>query len=159
MAEVMLVRWPEDASDGVELARSGVAVLYLVRDDADPPVPNGCLEDWIRIPGDESDLSARLAALERRVALHESAPRVDEDGWLHYHGRQLRLPVIEARVARTLIEHFESVVTDADLAPLVEGPSASLRASVAQLRLRLRPLNLAIRRIRRSGYVLSRTES
>ena len=66
MAEVVAIRWPEEHEEAAHLVSAGVAVLYLVRADDDPPIPSGCLEDWVRIPGDDRDLHARLAALELR---------------------------------------------------------------------------------------------
>jgi hypothetical protein len=41
MAEVVAVRWPEEREDAARLVRAGVAVLYLVRPEDEPPVPGG----------------------------------------------------------------------------------------------------------------------
>ncbi len=59
MAEVVIVRWPEEGAEGARLAEEGVAVLYLVGANDDPPMPMTCLEDWVRLPGDDRDLHAR----------------------------------------------------------------------------------------------------
>jgi DNA-binding response OmpR family regulator len=138
-----------------------VAVLYLVTADDDPPMPTTCLEDWVRLPGDDRDLSARVAVLQLRAAAHDAPPRVDDRGRLHYHGRFLALPPPEARLADVLIEHFGDVVTDRELsaAALVEtapGSAPSLRTQMTQLRARLRDMGLALHRIRRRGYKLQR---
>jgi DNA-binding response OmpR family regulator len=154
MAEIMLVRWPEDGEEGARLAEAGVAVLYLIDRDTDPPTPTTCLEDWVRLPGDDRDVSARVAALERRAAAHHGPPRVDEHGLLHYHGGSIALASEEAHLAQTLTEHFGAVVADRELVEQLAVDGPSLRHQMAQLRARLRPLSLSVARVRREGYLL-----
>jgi DNA-binding response OmpR family regulator len=156
MAEVMLVRWPEDGEEGERLAGVGVAVLYLVNDEDEPPTPTSCLEDWIRIPGDDRDLRARVAALELRAASHHSSPRIDDEGRLHYHGKVLALSPEEAEVARLLTERFGDLVSDDELEERVNDAELQLRARMTHLRANVRGLGLALRRIRRRGYILQR---
>lgn len=162
MTEVMLIRWPEDAADGIRLARAGAAVLYLVGPDDDPPTPTTCLEDWMRTPGDDRDLSARVAALEARAASHNLPPRVDDEGRLHFKGQLLTLAPLDACLAHALATRFDQVVPDDDLVAVLDeltdpgvAPTA-LRTQVAQLRAQLRPLDLVIRRVPRRGYRLHR---
>jgi DNA-binding response OmpR family regulator len=154
MSEVMLVRWPDDGEDGSRLARAGVAVLYLVNADDDPPTPRSCLEDWVRIPGDDRDLLARVAALELRADAHRAAPRVDDDGRLHYHGKVLVLPAGEIHLARLLTERFGDVVPDSDFGDDETASDPALRVRMTQLRARLRELDLTLHRVRRRGYTL-----
>jgi DNA-binding response OmpR family regulator len=159
MAEVVLVRWPEDGADGVRLVGEGVAVLYLVGAQDDPPRPTTCIEDWVRVPGDDRDLEARLAVLEMRAAIHEGPPRLDARGCVHYRGRALALSPDTARWAEVLIERFGDVVTDRELSVAVLGDAlpastARLQRQMAHLRARLREIDLAVRRVRRRGYLL-----
>jgi DNA-binding response OmpR family regulator len=154
MAEVMVVRWPEDGDEGLRLTSLGAAVLYLVGADDDPPIPTSCLEDWIRIPGDDRDLRARVAALELRASNHYGLPRIDADGRLHYQGKVVALPLEEVPLARLLTERFGDLVPDAELTSEAENASTPLRARMARLRGRLRAHDLTLRRIRRKGYVL-----
>jgi DNA-binding response OmpR family regulator len=159
MAEVILVRWPEEGADGEQLAREGVAVLYLVGADGDPPIPTSRLEDWVRVPGDERDLHARVALLELRAAVHAAPPRVDGDGRVHYRGRALSLSGSVLRLATVLTERFGEVVTDRELNAAAFGTSTSsstlrLQRQVAELRARLRGVGLVVRRVRRRGYQL-----
>jgi hypothetical protein len=154
MAEVVLVRWPEDGPEGLRLASGGVAVLYLVAGDADPPRPTTCLEDWVRIPGDDRDLDARVAALELRAAAHQAPPRVDGQGRLHYRGELVALPEDEARLAAVLADRFGAAVPDALLAAESGLTGRPLRNPMTQLRSRLRDINLAVDRIRGRGYML-----
>jgi DNA-binding response OmpR family regulator len=151
MAEVILVRWPEDGADGLRLAASGVAVLYLIDGDDDPPTPTTCLEDWVRIPGDERDLRARIAALELRSTVHLAPPRVAPDGRLHYRGKVTVLPTEQIELARLLTEHFGETVTDAELPATARG---ELRVKISRLRAQLRDIDLLLRRVRRRGYTL-----
>jgi hypothetical protein len=157
MAEVMLVRWPEDAAEGERFADSGIAVLYLVNYDDEPPSPTTCIEDWIRIPGDDRDLRARVAALELRAVTHDSSPHVDDEGRLHYRGRVIVVSP-HTDLVRMLTEQFGAVVPDHELANALRGghASESLRAQMTQLRARLRPVDLVVRRVRRRGYLLQR---
>jgi hypothetical protein len=154
MAEVMLIRWPEDGEDGLRLAGAGVAVLYLIDGDHDPPTPTTCLEDWIRIPGDERDMRARVGALEFRALAHLGPPWVDDHGRLHYLAKTIPLPDDEARVARVLTERFGELVDDEQLGLLANG--RSLRTVTTELRSRLREMGLNIRRVRGRGYRLQR---
>jgi hypothetical protein len=154
MAEVMLVRWPEDGDDGTRLASSGVAVLYLIDGDDAPPIPTTCLEDWIRIPGDERDLRARVTALEFRSLAHLGPPSVDDDGRLHYLGKTVALPADEADLARLLTSRFGELVPDDDFEDTFG--ERTLRTRMTDLRARLRELELSVRRIRRRGYILQR---
>jgi DNA-binding response OmpR family regulator len=159
MSEVVLVRFPEEGADGARLAAEGVAVLYLVAGDDAPPTPTTCLEDWVRLPGDERDLSARVAALELRSAAHQAPPVVDEQGRLHYRGRLLALAPAEARLADALVGHFGEVVSDRELTAIAftEGSAdVQLRTQITKLRSRLREIGLSLHRIRRRGYKLQR---
>jgi hypothetical protein len=151
MAEVMLVRWPEDGADGERLARNGVAVLYVLDGDHPPPAPTTCLEDWVRVPGDERDLRARVAALELRSLAHHAPPRVDGEGRLRYRGSILALAPGEVGPARVLTERFGDVVPDDDLA---SAGRDVLRLTMARLRSKVRDIGLNLRRVRRQGYML-----
>ena len=157
MAEVVAVRWPEEREDAERLTAAGMAVLYIVRADDDPPIPTGCLEDWVRVPGDDRDLHARLAALELRAALHQAPPFVDDVDRLHYRGRIIPLTSNEARLAAVLAARFGAVVPDEDLLGAVSEaaatPTSSLRVEIGRLRARIREVHLAIHRTRH-GYVL-----
>jgi citrate lyase beta subunit len=94
VADVVLIRWPEDREDAVRLVEAGVALLYLVDAESDPPAPTSCLEDWVRLNGDERDLRARLEALETRAAAHRMPPTVDSDGRLRYQGKLMALSAV-----------------------------------------------------------------
>lgn len=151
MAEVMLVRWPEEGDEGMRLAGAGAAVLYLIDGDHDPPTPTTCLEDWVRIPGDERDLRARVAALELRALTHYAPPRVDPEGRLHYRGKVMALRTDEVDIARVLTERFGDVVPDSEFPVPAKD---ALRPRIAQLRAQLRDVGLSLRRVRRRGYTL-----
>ena len=161
MPEVVAICWPEERDDAARFVAAGVAVLYLVRDEDDPPIPTGCLEDWVRIPGDDRDMHARISALELRAALHQSPPFVDNGGRLHHRGRVVALNPSEARLAAALTARFGAVVSDEELLDAVSSETGtattSVRGEVGRLRSRLRELHLTIRRTRR-GYVLLASE-
>jgi DNA-binding response OmpR family regulator len=152
----MMVRWPDDRDAGLGLADEGVGVLYLVSDSDDPPRPVNCLEDWIRLPGDERDIRARLETLELRSAHHRRPPHVDREGFFHYRGAVLALAPDEAELAGLLAARFDQLVPDADLVEMSAGRAPALRVRVARLRSKMRQLDLSIQRIRSRGYRLQR---
>jgi DNA-binding response OmpR family regulator len=157
MPEVVMVRWPEERAKAARLAEAGVALLYLVTGADDPPPIANCLADWARIPGDERDLDARVAALERRATAHQTPPFVDGSGRLHYRGQLVQLPPLEARIAARLSGQFGEVVADELLWERSESPAAgaaSLRTNMTHLRTRLRHAGLSVHRVRGRGYRL-----
>ena len=58
--DVVLVRWPHEAGRRSELTEQGVPRLLLVDEEAEPPLPSDCLEDWVRVPASEADVKARV---------------------------------------------------------------------------------------------------
>jgi DNA-binding response OmpR family regulator len=154
-ADVVVVRWPEEREAASQLAHAGAALLYLVAGDDDPPIPTSCLEDWVRVPGDERDLRARVAALELRAAAHTGPPWVADNGLLHYRGKSVHLSPVESGLAEALTAEFSEVVPDQVLierAATAAGTLGSLRAEIARLRSRVRPVDLSIRRVTNRGY-------
>ena len=133
--------------------------LLLLEDNAIPPQPADCLEDWIRVPATEIDVRTRCDALAVRSDHHVSAaPTLDDDGVLRFGGVWVPLPPVEARLTVALLERFGAVVSrDAltqsgwpDGAP---GRNA-LDVHVLRLRRRIQPLGLAIRTVRARGYLM-----
>ena len=110
--EVVLLWWPANALDGARLAAEGIAVLYLVAADADPPTTQNFLTDWARLPAEPRDLRVRVSSLDARRASLEAPPRVDQGDHLRYRGRFLSLPADEAGLAALLVDHFGCVVSD-----------------------------------------------
>ncbi len=152
----MLIRWPVEAEAGARFAAAGVPVLYLVEPADEPPTPATCVEDWIRIPGEDRDLRARIAALELRAAAHRAPPHVDADGLLHYGGRVAPVPNEAVAFARLLAERFGEVVPDAELIAHDADGGEPLRGRMSRLRSELRPFDLQLHRVRRRGYRLQR---
>ena len=63
--DVVLVRWPVEQERRAALAADSQARLLLVEGMTEAPIPDDLLEDWIRVPADESDVQA---AVEDAVA-------------------------------------------------------------------------------------------
>jgi DNA-binding response OmpR family regulator len=158
--EVVLVRWPAEQERRVELTRLGRPRLLLLEDDAAPPEPDDCLEDWARAPISEVDLGARIAGLQRRTAQHGGAdgPELDPDGVLHHHDAWVALPPVEARLMAALLERAGAVVSRDTLAragwPQGSPGRNALDVHVLRLRRRVDPLGLVIRTVRSRGYLL-----
>ena len=141
------------------LARRGRPRLLLVEDGVDPPIPMDWLEDWVRVPAPESDVAARVETLHRRIQAHRSSgPTIDEDGVVRFADEWATLPPVEARLMRTLIDGYRSVVSRRDLAragwPGGDPGRNALDVHVLRLRRRIEPLHLQIRTVRSRGYLL-----
>jgi DNA-binding response OmpR family regulator len=157
--EVVLVRWPAEAERRGRLREATTPRLLLI-EDGPPPAPDDCLEDWIRVPADDTDVRARIEGLSSRVAQHVTpdAPDLDVDGLLRFGGSWVSLPPVEARLTAALVERFGAVVGREALARAGWPDGApgrnALDVHVLRLRRRLAPMDLAIRTVRARGYLL-----
>lgn len=133
--------------------------LLLLEDNAVPPQPDDCLEDWIRVPAAEIDVRSRCTALAARAEQHVSAaPSLDDDGVLRYGGIWVPLPPVEARLTDALLQRFGAVVSRDSLARAGWPDGApgrnALDVHVLRLRRRIQSLGLVIRTVRSRGYLL-----
>jgi DNA-binding response OmpR family regulator len=156
---VVLVRWPNEADRRERLIAQSRPRLLVIEGGAEPPVPEDCLEDWIRVPASETDLSVRLRGLSGRVGRHTpGCPTLDGDGVLRFGTVWAALPPVESRLTSALVDRFGGVVGREALATAgwPEGAPGrnALDVHVLRLRRRLEPLGLAIRTVRSRGYVL-----
>lgn len=149
---VAIVHWPGDGDRRAELADLGIARLLLVAEGA--PVPAVADdEDWARLPADERDVAARLAALRSRtdtVSLDDTVVRT-------FHGSASLSPM-QAAVAAVLLGRPGTVVPRAALESAAAAHRAVTRRTLDgvlyRLRRRLRPLGLDVFSSRGRGYVL-----
>ncbi len=126
-----------------------------------------CLEDWIRVPAQESEVRARVEALAVRSQAHmpkggngdtPARPVLDDFGVLRVNGSWVALPPLEARLAEALLERL-GAVTSRELLIRAGWPTAApgrnaLDVHVLRLRRRLQPVGLAIRTVRSRGYLM-----
>jgi hypothetical protein len=158
MSDVVVLRWPQEEPDRERLAEEGRPRLLLLEPDVDPPDGGDCSEDWIRLPADDRDVAARLAALSARAARHRPVPHADDQGRLLHRGRWVALSPIEHRLVRELAIHFGTVVTGDQLAraawPNGGASRGALRIHLSRLRRRIDPLGLEIGTVRSFGHVL-----
>jgi hypothetical protein len=161
--DVVLLRWPLERERRERLVQEGRPRLLLVEHGDAPPVPADCLEDWIRVPAEESDVRVRVEGLARRYLGHQAdVPELDCDGVLRLGGAWVSLPPVEARLMGALVERFGAVVSREQLGSAgwphgVPGRNA-LDVHVLRLRRRIAPLGLAIRTVRCRGYLLERAD-
>ncbi|MDQ1427458.1 MAG: two-component system, OmpR family, response regulator [Acidimicrobiaceae bacterium] len=160
MADVVVVHWPEQRDELPRLAEQGVPRLLLVAPTADPPEAGDILQDWVRLPGDERDVRARLSGLRRRAADLDPTPAIDGHGRLLFHRKWVQLSPIHERLARRLVGAGEGVVAEKDLLeqgwPGGNPSSNALRVHLHRLRRLIVPLGLEIRGVRGEGWVLQR---
>jgi DNA-binding response OmpR family regulator len=155
--DVVLVHWPEDEGRRQALVAQGAPCLLLVAPDCDPPVLEGNLEDWIRVPADERDLYARIRRLHDLAAPLADLPTVDEEDLFHHGGRWIGLPASEAALARVLLANFGKLVGRQQLeTELLTGGEGSrvIDSQVHRLRHRIAPLRFTVTAVRGRGYVL-----
>lgn len=155
--EVVLVRWPVEASRRERFAEQGHPRLLLVEDEAQPPMGDDPLEDWVRVPASEIDVQARMATLAAR-ARAAAAPRLDVDGVLRFGSLWVSLPPVEARLTCAMLDRFGAVVSRDSLsrAGWPDGAPGrnALDVHVLRLRRRIAPVRLVIRTVRSRGYLL-----
>jgi DNA-binding response OmpR family regulator len=174
LVDVAMLRWPAESDRRDDLATLGVPRLLLVEPGSPPPPLDDCLEDWLRVPADEADAAARIAALERRADAHTHThtanngngngngngdiPHLDEDGVLRFDGRWVALPPVEGRLAALLIDRFGAVVSRDALTkagwPSTPSGRNALDVHILRLRRRLSQVGLSIRTVRSRGYLL-----
>ena len=138
--DVFVLRWPEEVDAVERLRHLGIPRLLLVEHGITPPSVTGCIEDWIRLPADDVDMRARLAALHERAARHPPAPVVEESGCLWHRGATVFLSPVDEQVARALIEHLGHPVSAEELRACAwsdGGSDTALRVHISRLRRRL----------------------
>jgi two-component system OmpR family response regulator len=154
---VVVVRWPEQRADAERLARLDRPHLLLVEPGITPPRLSSCLADWIRLPADDGDVRARLAALAARALHHPPHPTVDGFGELSYSGQRVFLSPIDQRLAEFLVASFDRGVSEKQLFAELwdgEGEPSKVRVHISRLRKRIEPLGLEITSIRGFGYCM-----
>jgi len=62
VADVLIVRWPEEAAGMQRLRTLGRPRLLIVAPSAPAPATVDCEEDWIRLRAEDADIRARLTA-------------------------------------------------------------------------------------------------
>jgi len=154
--DVVVLSWPEQSAERDRLERQNVPRLWLVERGAEPPVADTCLEDWLRLPADDADVRARLAALSHRAAHHPPRPSLDEHGELAFRDAIVYLSPAEQFLAKPLVEHFGSAVAEPDLVRAAgdETSDQTLRVHVSRLRRRVAPMGLTVVSVRGYGYAL-----
>ena len=168
--DVELVRWPAEADRLTSLRAVAAARLVLVETHADPPTSDDPLEDWIRVPAPDGDVRRRVEGLARRAAatdpdeavrVRSSAASLDGEVLRTASGWVVLSP-IEARLAALLVERAGAVVSRAELVaaawPDRDVERNLLDVHVARLRRRLGEVGLAVRTVRRRGYLLEPVE-
>lgn len=145
--------------------REGRLRLLLVGPEAMPP---GRVEgeDWIRLPADERDVSARLLHLAQQVRTEQDLQPEDisvEEGLVRYRGRCAALSPSEACIVRVLAERPGQLVARSELIELLwsgeERREHSLDSRLFIARRKLAGLGLTIHTKRGFGFILTATGS
>lgn len=159
---VELLHWPAEADRRELLRREGRPRLLLV---APACVPPGLAdhEDWVLLPVDERDLSARLQRLagHARAGSTLVAGEIEvHDGTVRWRGREVAVTPKEAALVTRLAATPDRLVRRGELMDIVWGQAPrrphSLDSRIHALRARLRPLGLALCTVRGRGFVLTK---
>jgi DNA-binding winged helix-turn-helix (wHTH) protein len=156
---VITIRWPAEESRRERLASDQVARLLLVEAGGPLPSVSDPLEDWVRLPADDSEVQCRVSTLASRArAAERTTATLDQDGVLRLGGRWVSLPPVEARLAAILLERLGAVVLRDSLSeagwPGGSPGRNALDVHMLRLRRRVTPLGVQIRTVRARGYVL-----
>ncbi|HEV7888372.1 MAG TPA: helix-turn-helix domain-containing protein [Acidimicrobiales bacterium] len=162
--DVTLLRWPAERDRRDELVARAIPRLLLLDGGTEPPAPADCLEDWARVGAADNDVRLRIVGLEVRASMHvQRVPDIDGDGVLRFNGQWVSLPPVEARLARSLVERFGTVVSRDALSragwPSSDTGRNALDVHILRLRRRIDPVSLAIRTVRSRGYLLEQSEA
>lgn len=157
--DVAVVRWPADAAARTLLAHEGKPRVLLIAADAAAPTPLDDLEDWLHDPVDPVELLTRTDALRRRAAARAAAPRLDDDGLLHFDGRWVVIPDSQLPMVRLLVARFGQLVRTEELAAAyIEAGGtknrSSIRTAIMRVRARAAEVGLALEAARQRGVVL-----
>jgi hypothetical protein len=155
--DVVGLRWPEQADQRDRLDRADIPRLWFVEPGVEPPICETWLEDWVRLPADDSDVRARLVGLARRAASHPLVPALDSHGQITFRGAVASMSPVEQVLAEQLVARFGHPVPEPDLLRAVwldGGRDETLRVHLSRLRHRLAPIGLEITNIRGYGYLL-----
>jgi DNA-binding response OmpR family regulator len=162
MNDVQIVMWPADSMRIAELRDASIPRLLVVADDAEPPIANDCLEDWVVAGATERELDLRCRSLAMRSDVHATRPSLDEDGLLHHRDAWVSLSPVEQSLASAMLARFGGVVAREVLAarawPAGVPTRNALDVHVLRLRRRIAPLGLEIRTVRSRGYLLQSQE-
>jgi DNA-binding response OmpR family regulator len=154
---VALIAWPRDAEHAEQMRVAGLPRLLMLSDAAEPPVCDDELQDWVRVPSDPLEVSARMQALQLRAA-RLRWPSLDDNGRFSVGGQWIALSPIEVGLMRALVEQFGAMVARAELARSAWPDKAPTRnqldVRLRDLRRRLRPMGLRISVFRGRGFAL-----
>jgi hypothetical protein len=156
--KVEMLHWPADSERLAEVRESCSPRLLIVAEDADPPLPSDCLEDWVAATAGEREIDARRRALTIRAEVHAVRPLLDADGLLHHRDSWVSLSPVEQSLASVMVDRFGAVVTRETLAdrawPTGVPTRNALDVHVLRLRRRIASLGLDIRTVRSRGYLM-----
>jgi DNA-binding winged helix-turn-helix (wHTH) protein len=162
VAPVQILRIPAETSR-LELCRAVriPRLLYLEGSVAAPRCTDP-LEDWVRPPIQNADLSVRIARLRALAVIHMT-PSIDEDGVVRFGANSIPVTPLEAVLMSRFIESYRSIVRREMLERIVwldkspDRPAVrrnALDAHVLRLRRRLAKISLGLRTVWGTGYAL-----
>jgi DNA-binding response OmpR family regulator len=154
--DAVVVFFPAQSERLEALRLADVPRLIVVSEGQEPPALVGEHEDWMRFPAAASEVRARLDALSARAARRRPPrPSLDDHGVLHVGTAWVALSATNERLVEMLLADFGNVVpTSSLMRALQTGKRKTIRPYITRLRQSIEPLGLAVRSVRRHGYVM-----
>jgi len=156
--DIALIHWPAEEARRSRLASRSQPRLLLVAGTAEPPTSADLLEDWVRLPVDDTDVRARVRSLELRIRAHQPPSPMVSGGVLRMGAKVATLTPLQSRLIEPLVAGVATVVTRDQLVragwPDHRPARNTVDVHMARLRKRLEPLGLTLLTIRSRGFLL-----
>ncbi len=156
--KVAHIRWPHEKARRERLRRQRWPRLLLLDEGTPPPNEVDELEDWIRLPADDVDVSARSEQLIVRCRRHLGITPALDGGVLRVGTEWVSLSPLEARLTAILLDRMGAVISRDALVragwPAGTNARNTLDVHLVRLRRRLAAVGLSIHTVRSRGYLL-----
>jgi Transcriptional regulatory protein, C terminal len=157
--QARLLQWPDQRAERPAMVAARQPCIWLVESGKAPPGSWALWEDWVRLPADEQEMAARVAAVELRSRALPSSAYIDEFDVLRNRASWVALSPLEARLMRVLLDHERAVVRRKHLIE-VAWPGADrtgandLNTPIKVLRRKVDSVGIAIHTIAGRGYLV-----
>jgi hypothetical protein len=158
--DVPLVHWPQQAGARAEFTRRHVPCLLVIGASEPAPPEWGELEDWLREPLLEPELTVRAVTVARRADAY-CCPSLDRHGRVVFRDRTVVVPRSQQAIVAVLLDRFGEVVGDDEICATFGQGLASTHAEAVKTALRrikdaVAAVGLRLTRVRGAGYLLDR---
>jgi hypothetical protein len=157
-APVRILRIPSEAGRLEQCRAERIPRLLYLEGNVAAPRCTDPLEDWVRPPIQNADLSVRIARLRAMAVIHMK-PSIDEDDMVRFGESCVPVTPLEAALMAEFIESYGSAVRRDCLERVAWLNKPAVRRNaldlhILRLRRRLSQVGLALRTVWGVGYAL-----